>query len=226
MSGWDLSNCANHPDRIAIERCEVCNKPLCAYCLYYTEDGQRLCAQHAEQARVAGFKVEEPGAYAEQLIGAQVGVFRKQKRDWTEEANLYKGNSHDLYSLIGMLIGVISVAACCGGVYCLPLVGLFLSIAALINAKKAYDPSRTRKLGLVGLLISGAWVAMIAACILVYGISTRRIITSFQNPNWYQQFIPTDTPSPTPTDAQTSTPTEDLSNASLEIKTPVPTSRP
>ena len=39
MSGWETLNCENHPERIALERCEVCNKPLCAYCLYYTGDG-------------------------------------------------------------------------------------------------------------------------------------------------------------------------------------------
>ncbi|NDJ79195.1 MAG: hypothetical protein GYB65_23340, partial [Chloroflexi bacterium] len=79
MSDWETLNCHYHPDRIAIERCEVCGRPLCAYCLYYAEDGTRLCEEHAETAQQAGMAVEEPGAYAEQLIGAQVGMQRKQK---------------------------------------------------------------------------------------------------------------------------------------------------
>ena len=80
MGEWETLNCANHPDRIALERCEVCGKPLCAYCLYYTGDGQRLCQDHADEARLMGVHIEEPAAYADQLIGAQIGALRKQKR--------------------------------------------------------------------------------------------------------------------------------------------------
>ena len=60
MSDWETLNCEFHPERIALERCEVCGKALCAYCLYYTEDGQRLCAEHAESARAMGVQVDEP----------------------------------------------------------------------------------------------------------------------------------------------------------------------
>jgi len=110
MSGWDTLNCTNHPDRIALERCEVCGKPLCAYCLYYTDDGQRLCKDHADEARSMGVQIEEPAAYADQLIGAQIGAIRKHKRgEQADGEKLYKGNSNDLVSLIGLLTGVISV---------------------------------------------------------------------------------------------------------------------
>ena len=54
--------CTNHPERAAIENCEVCGVPLCAYCLYYTNDGQRLCKQHADEAEAAGAFIRSPGA--------------------------------------------------------------------------------------------------------------------------------------------------------------------
>lgn len=205
MNPWDTLNCANHPDRPAIERCEVCGTPLCAYCLYYTEDGQRLCAQHAEEARRRGLAVEEPGAYAGQLIGAQAAVVGKRKR-WQPDGDdsLYRGNSHDLLALVGLLVGVISLTACCGAFYCLPLVGLILSLIALLNAKHAYDPSRTRKLGVIGLLVSGVWVLLFAGCILTYGASLRAITTSVQTgPVQVWNLIPSDTPAPTPTPSPT-----------------------
>jgi hypothetical protein len=231
MSTWQTLNCANHPDRIAIERCEVCNKPLCAYCLYYTEDGQRLCAEHAELARLAGLKVEEPGTYAEQLLGAQAGVFRKQARGkWADEDSLYKGNSNDLVALIGALVGAVSVSACCGAIYCLPLVGFMLSVVALINSKHAFDPSRTRKLGLVGLLISGVWGVLIAACIVFYGISIRQAFNSFQGPYFWGTYAagtapPVSSPTLTLTPAVTSTPGI-AANAAFQVETPVPQASP
>lgn len=210
---WETLNCVNHPDRPAIERCEVCGKPLCAYCLYYTEDGQRLCDRHAEEARRRGLTIEEPGAYADQLIGAQAAMVGKRKRGSTNgDETLYRGNSHDLGALVAMLIGLISLTACCGGFYCLPPVGLILSLLALLNAKHAYDPSRTRKLGFIGLAATGVWVVLIAGCFLIYGASMSAITTSVQSGpvqvwNMFPSATPrptdTPTPSPTPEVAQT-----------------------
>jgi hypothetical protein len=223
MPGWETLNCANHSDRIAIERCEVCNKPLCAYCLYYSEDGQRLCAEHADLARMAGLKVEEPGAYADQLLGAQAGVFRKQKRGaWIDDESLYKGNSHDLVGFLGAIIGLVSVVSCCGAVYCLPIAAFALSLAGIINAKNAFDPKRTRKLAIIGLLVSGVWVVILAACIAFYGISIRQAFSTYQNPNWWQQLqpspLPTDTPTWTPT--FTPDPNDQTTDASVWLSTP------
>lgn len=208
MSGWESLNCVNHPDRIAVERCEVCRQPLCAFCLYYTQDGQRLCSVHADQARQAGMLIEAPGAYAEQLVGAQAGVVSKHKRGLQNDDGLYKGNSHDLVALLGALIGLITLGACCGGVYCLPVVALVLSVVALINAKNAYDPKRTRRLGVVGLLVSGLWVAVIVGCIVLYAASFRQFFYAFSTPYYFSNnpsigvtttmtSTPTDTPTPT-----------------------------
>ncbi|MBN1681686.1 MAG: B-box zinc finger protein [Anaerolineae bacterium] len=217
MTSWEAVYCANHPDRIAIERCEVCNKPLCAYCLYYTEDGQRLCADHAEQARLAGLTIEAPGAYADQLIEAQAGAVRKQKRGEAHSDTLYQGNTHDMMSFLGMLIGLIALASCCGGIYCLPLAGFVLSLVALINAKNAFDPRRTRRFGVVGMLVSGVWIAAVILCIFAF-------LLPFQAANnlsssvivWTPPAVSyTATPAPpvrmTPTPSPT--PTEDIINA-------------
>lgn len=234
MSGWETLNCGNHPDRIALERCEVCHKPLCAYCLYYTEDGQRLCHEHAEEARLRGLSVEEPDAYAAQLIGAQAGATRKEKRGRkASDEELYRGNSNDLMALIGLLVGGVSVAACCGGGYCLPLVGFVLSLVALINAKKSFDPRRTRRLGVIGLLLSGVWVAAIAACFLIYGLSFSSILSNFPKSNFYVATISwssggggsgssqsTDTPVPSPT--VTATPAAEVDSSVWSVVTPEP----
>ncbi|MBI5958518.1 MAG: hypothetical protein HY866_07285 [Chloroflexi bacterium] len=204
MSQWDKLYCINHPERVALERCEVCGNPLCAYCLYYTNDGQRLCQKHAEQARLAGAQIEEPGAYAEQLIGAQVGADRKQKRgQFAGDEDLYKGNSHDVAAFMGMLVSLVSMGACCGLGYCFPVVGFFLSIVALINAGKAYDVGRTRRYALIGMLVSGIFVAILAGCIAIYGLSFSTLIRNANNPQiWFPtsqpvQPIPSDTPIPT-----------------------------
>ena len=172
MTGWETLNCENHPERIALERCEVCHKPLCAYCLYYTEDGQRLCDEHAEEARLLGVEVQDPASYADQLIGAQVGAVRKELRNRPlDDPSLYHGNANDLMAVIGLLLSVLGLGACLGLIYCLPLIGLLLSLVALINAKKAFDPKRTRRMALGGLLLSGVWIVVIGGCIFADGRS-------------------------------------------------------
>lgn len=217
MTQQDPLTCANHPDRIALEQCEVCDKPLCAYCLYYTEDGQRLCAEHARRARQLGLRIEEPALYADQLLGAQAGADRKHKREREHQATgLYTGNSTDLLGLIGLLIGAISLIACCGAGYCLPVVGFVFSLVALINARHAVDPRRTRRLGIVGMLVSGVWVILIAACIAVYGLSLSSALVTFRSATWYFPTASqvTDTPTPSPT-SEIAMP-DDVANAALE----------
>lgn len=216
MADRQTLNCANHPDRLALERCEVCATPLCAYCLYYTEDGQRLCGDHAAEARRRGVRVEEPGAYADQLLGAQVGALSKRKRDVTaEDADLYKGNSTDLMSLIGLLVGVFSLGACCGALYCMPLAGGLVSLVAVINARKAYDPGRTRRLGWIGLLLSGVWIAAIVLCIGAFMLPAFMASNSSTGtgPIFFPTFSTLAFPIDTPTPLQTGTPTPEPTRA-------------
>lgn len=212
MADWNALYCANHPERFALERCEVCGKPLCAYCLYYTEDGQRLCVLHAEEARDAGLTVEEPAIYSGQLIGAQAGADRKRKREQAQALDgLYVGNSNDLVALLGLVVGVVSLGACCGIGYCFPFVGVVLSLVAIVNGGRAHDPRRTRRLGWLGLLISGIWIAVIALCIVSYGFSLREITTWSTIQNW--PVNATATPAPSPTPSVTALPDGDASSA-------------
>ncbi len=217
MSSWNAQNCVNHPGRIALEKCEVCGKPLCAYCLYYTEDGQRLCSEHGEQARQLGLQVEEPGAYAEHLVGAQAGAVGKAKRGVTfaDDPSLYHGNSTDLMALVGMLFSVLSVTMCCGAFYCLPVIGFLVSLTALLTSRHAHDPGRTRKLGLVGLLASVGAVAVVVGC-LAFSMSPRFLTFNLQNWGLNPGGTPIQIyPSPTPTEPTdiTTTPAESDSAA-------------
>ncbi|MCZ2095477.1 MAG: hypothetical protein AAGU78_07405 [Chloroflexota bacterium] len=198
MSGWETIGCANHPDRLALERCEVCAKPVCAYCLYYTADGQRLCAEHADEARLRGIAVEDPASYAGQLLGAQAGAVQKRKRD-DESDGLYRGNSTDVLGLIALLIAIIALVSCGGGLYCLPPMGFILSLLAVINAKKAHDPARTRRYGLIGLLVSALWLLLIGACILLFIAPLRAERTPPVFPTFQPYIAPSPTPTPSPT---------------------------
>jgi hypothetical protein len=196
------NTCANHPARAAVERCEVCGKPLCAYCLYYTEDGQRLCVMHAELARQIGVQIEEPGRYAEHLIGAQAGFGRGYEPP--QERLLYKGNSHDLTALIAAVLGLIVAASCCTlgmGSYCLPVVGFLLSLIAVLNAKHAHDPSRSRKLGYIGMITSGLFALIAIGIFALYAVMLQDSIRFINLSSGGQPIIlttpVTDTPTPT-----------------------------
>jgi len=221
VSDWETLNCHNHPERIALERCEVCGKALCAYCLYYTDDGQRLCAEHAEAARTMGVQVDDPGTYADQLIGAQVGASRKHKRGETDEGRaLYRGNSTDLTGLMAMILGLVGLGTCCGVGYCLPVVGFGLSIVALLNANKAHDKRRTRRLGLIGLITSGVLVLALVACIAFYAVSFGSVFSLMAYPynNWYTPPATSTPLTPTPSSLSPFTSTPDPN--------PFPTSTP
>ncbi len=155
------TTCTNHPERAAVENCEVCGAPLCAYCLYYTSDGQRLCKLHADQAEAAGAFIRAPGIYADGLIGAQVGASRPK----AGAAAPYEGNSADVVGLIGMTFGLVSLLACIPPINCLlGPIGLILSIMALIGAKEARNPKRTRMMAGIGIGVSGLWILLLIAC--------------------------------------------------------------
>src|SRR5260221_897713 len=105
--------CINHPERIAIEHCEVCNTPLSSYCLYYTSDGQRLCKTHADQAQAAGAFIRAPGVYAEGLIPAQVDAAKAQGQT-SAPTPAYQGNSMDVVAFTGVVLAAVSLASCFG----------------------------------------------------------------------------------------------------------------
>lgn len=219
-------SCAHHPDRAAVENCEVCGKPLCNYCLYYTDDGQRLCRQHAVEAAKQGLGFNPPETYSTGILSSQARA--AEGRDAELDPNvapkgaisgptvLYRANNTDLMAFVGMIAGVFTVMSLCSSGICIPIVGAGLSIAAIVNAKEAVDTKRTRLQGWIGLAASGtllvATVAMIAFCFW----SIRASNNFVNNQQIYYTPPPTITPLPTRTRApiQTLTPTPEAEESS------------
>ncbi len=159
------ATCHNHPERAAVEHCEVCGIPLCAYCLYYTSDGQRLCKTHADKAEAAGAFIRSPGNYADGLVPAQVEANRPRSAPGAP----YEGNTTDMIALIALIIGVVSAGMCVPGLVCLlGPVGIVLSVVALLNAKDARNPKRTRTMAWISVALSSLWIIVMIACILFF----------------------------------------------------------
>jgi hypothetical protein len=174
MTFASASTCINHPERAAVEQCEVCGNPLCAYCLYYTSDGQRLCQQHAEKAAASGAFIRAPGVYAEGLIPAQLAA-----GDQIEAPPLYAANHTDLLALVGLLLVAFNLAICFPGAICLlGPIGMILSVVALLNARSAHNPSRTRRMAGIGLGLFGLWLVVAYACASLVFNSARSSITT------------------------------------------------
>jgi hypothetical protein len=220
-------DCSNHPDRAAIEKCEVCGKPLCGYCLYYTDDGQRLCEQHAQIAKQNGLTIIPPAVYADGIIASQAEAKRqalaerninatfdlsdlevpKPKGAVSKNRAIYQGNNNDLNAFLGMLFGVLSFSACCGLIYCLPFAAVLMGFMAIVNAKEAIDPRRTRQQGYIAILTGGVFALGIAGCVIFYvatiaGASTLGATT--YNPTLFT--FPTNTVTPAPISTHTPTP--------------------
>lgn len=212
-------NCNNHPQRAAVERCEVCGKPLCNFCLYYTDDGQRLCEEHALDAQSQGLGFHPPEEYSDGLISAQarasenldanVQHFGPPKGALSGPLILYRANNNDLLGFVGMLAGVMGLLTLCGAGICIPVAGAFLSIAALVNAGDAVDRKRTRLQAIIGLSASGALliglIVMFAFCFWSFRVSSNLNL----NNNTATTPIPTTTPLPTRTRAPIATSTPD-----------------
>lgn len=199
--------CINHPDRAALEKCEVCGKPLCGYCLYYTEDGQRLCEQHAQLARQNGLTVIPPAVYASGIIPSQADASRQAKQEEIvsevihKKGVRYQGNDNDLLAFLSMTVGLITLSSCCGAFYCLPFGGLLLGIIALMNAKDSINPRRARQHAWIGIGTGGCFVIIVLAIIAIYVFSWGAFLTTFNtssSSNIYNLF-PTNTVTPAPT---------------------------
>jgi hypothetical protein len=171
-----VPTCVNHPERAAVEHCEVCGDPLCAYCLYYTSDGQRLCRQHADQAAASGAFIRAPGVYADGLVPAQLAAGHH-----VEAPPLYAANHPDVLALVGLLLTAFSVAVCFPPSVCLlGPIGMILSAVALLNARSAHSPSRTRKMAGIGLGLFALWLVVGYACASLAFNSARTSITTLQ----------------------------------------------
>jgi amino acid transporter len=185
--------CANHPERLSIEKCEICGKALCGYCLYYTEDGQRLCEEHAQVAKANGLQIVPPAIYASGIIPSQAEAKRHDqntlgtpKGAMMGQRALYHGNNQDVGAFIAMMIGVITLASCCGASYCLPFAAVILGGLVLMNADEAVDPKRTRIQAILGIATGGVFVCFIVACIAIYvmAIGASASSSTTYNPNF------------------------------------------
>lgn len=222
-------SCVNHPNRAAVEKCEVCGKSLCNYCLYYTDDGQRLCEAHAYDAELRGKGFNPPETYQEGIEAAQASAaeirnaqlanpFEPTKGAISGPIVLYRANNSDLLGFIAMLAGVFTVLSLCSFGFCVPIVGAMISIMALLNSKDAVEKGRVRLHGVIGLAATASllllWILGAAICYSasisannVSGLPTLPIDTPTQLPTRTRSPIitltPPNVPSPTklvPTD--------------------------
>ena len=225
--------CQKHPARAAIEHCEVCNIPVCNFCLYYTDDGQRLCETHAREAHTLGLGFNPPEVYADGLLAGQADAARHRKSKLNQALPalpitkgavsgsrvMYQANNTDLLAFIAMLTGIFGVIAICSSGLCLPPLGFLMSIFALVSAKDAVDKKRTRNQAIIGLITSGIFFLGIAGSIALCAWS---ISAANNTPNYYPTLSPFGTPSPIPwrtrAPIQTFTPTpEDVDNPAAYV---------
>ncbi|MGH2536140.1 MAG: hypothetical protein ACRDHL_01965 [Candidatus Promineifilaceae bacterium] len=157
-----MAQCANHPDQLAIEQCEVCGRALCGQCLWYDAAGQRLCQQHARAAEATGQTITPPHVYAE-AIGASLVSSANAPPEPIEKAR-YRGNTADVQALLAAVLAVTVLLSCFGGGYCLPIGAVLLGAWGLLNLDKSADRERTRTLSLIGVGLGGT----LMACLLLY----------------------------------------------------------
>ena len=161
-----MENCVFHPEHAAIEPCEICQKPLCGLCLWYTADGHRLCEAHARQREAQGERVLPPHAYEEALApslrrsAASVGS--------ADAPGVYRGNSNDVGALVAATVALSFLFSCAGGAYCLPVAIFLLGLAVFLNADQAIDPRRTKLLAGIGMGIVGLMIVALFAFFVLY----------------------------------------------------------
>ncbi len=154
-----METCVNHPDHEAVERCEVCGRALCGLCLWYGEDGRRLCEADAGSLTADGLAVTPPEAYAEAI--------RVTEASGAPRPDIpYQGNRLDLYGLLGAVFGGVMLASCSGLTYCLPLLAGIFGAYAYLNADRSLNPRRTRLLGGIGVVTAAIMIFFVLAILL------------------------------------------------------------
>ncbi|HEY3288998.1 MAG TPA: hypothetical protein VGK87_02615 [Anaerolineae bacterium] len=180
----------------AIELCEVTGVPLCAGCLWYTEDGRRVSERAAKNLESEGVVVFPPSLYLDQLgTAAQLPRLPEPPHLTTQHRN---GN--DLIALFAGISGALSIATCFGvGIaLCvppLPLLPLLLGGIGLVGARGASNPDRARTLSWVGIVGGAGFVALVLLLIigsLAFGTTT--MLTSVFIPRTFA--TPVITPGP------------------------------
>ncbi|HUF37368.1 MAG TPA: B-box zinc finger protein [Anaerolineales bacterium] len=161
-----MEPCINHPDHAAIEHCETCGDPLCDLCLWYADDGRRLCETHAEGHEKKGGTVQSPALY-------EGGIRVREVEEAAAQTAPYQGNQTDLLAAAAALIAGTTILSIFGGIYCLPILSLLLAITALTNRRKGLDEERTRVLGVIGIALSafGLLPMLFFFCIFLFSLT-------------------------------------------------------
>lgn len=162
--------CFQHADRPAVERCEVCRRPVCGSCLWYAQSGERLCPEHAAAWSEAGRAVIPPGRYAEGIAQAEASAAAPGP-----DRAPYRGNSTDLGALLAAVAGGLGLASCFGLAYVIPLAAFALGLVTWLHAKDSTDPTRTRWLAGAGMATGGVFVlgglCLVTMCLVFWVIS-------------------------------------------------------
>lgn len=138
-----MENCINHEDHEAIEHCEVCGDALCDLCLWYDDEGRRLCERHARAHEKAGGAVQSPAQYSE-------GIMVREANGEAPRAP-YEGNQTDLIALIAGVLGAASLMTWFGGSVCLPVSAGVLGVVAVTSRMKAMNPDRVQLYSIFGI---------------------------------------------------------------------------
>jgi hypothetical protein len=160
----------------AIERCEVSGVPLCAGCLWYTDDGRRISERVANQLASQGGKVHSPSAYLSQLGSTALLPTLPHPISTVNRAR----NGNDLIELIAGVTGLFSFATCfgVGMALCaapLPLLPLILGGVGLYGARNAARPDQARLLSWIGIAGGAGFILLVMVFVLasiVFGTST------------------------------------------------------
>jgi uncharacterized membrane protein len=171
-----MDTCINHPDHAAIERCEVCSDPLCDLCLWYAEDGRRLCEEHAREHEQAGGEVQSPDLYE--------GGIRVREAEPAVDTAPFRGNDNDLIAAIAAMFGLTSLMNIFGLALCMPILALVMGIVTLTSRSKSIDPGRTRTLGILGIVLAAASFLpfILFFCMFFFAMTFPFMLTLFAGP--------------------------------------------
>jgi hypothetical protein len=170
--------------------------PLCAGCLWYTEDGRRVSERAAKQLAQQGVTIYPPGTYLNQL-GTAAELPRLPE---APALNTRHRNGNDLVALLAGISGVISIATCFGvGIaLCvppLPLLPLLLGSIGLAGSRGASNPDQARLLSWIGIAGGVGFVALVLLLIVgSIAFGTTNMLTSVFAPRGIPTVVPTPAP--------------------------------
>jgi hypothetical protein len=151
----EMAMCFIHPERAAVEHCEVCQRPVCGSCLWYAASGERLCRVHGEWWREQGKTVTEGQPYDNAIVFSELQAWTDQRDASTQKAARYRGNSPDFFAVLALLAAIMLCGSFSGCSYFTPCAGVVFGALALSDLKSAYDPHRTRRLAYIAIAING-----------------------------------------------------------------------